>query len=75
LFLLVNPLYDLLARRAIADIPCEALVLTATAFALRFWQSAPCPAGSDHGVGSGPFWGSEFSRAWRSWPSSTESLP
>ena len=38
LLVLVNPLYHLLARRAIADIPCEALVLTATASALWFWQ-------------------------------------
>ena len=46
LLLLVNPLFHLLARRAMADIPCEALVLTATASALWFWQrtlSGPNP--------------------------------
>jgi 4-amino-4-deoxy-L-arabinose transferase-like glycosyltransferase len=38
LLVLGNPLYSLLARRAVADIPCEALVLTATASALWFWR-------------------------------------
>jgi 4-amino-4-deoxy-L-arabinose transferase-like glycosyltransferase len=38
LLLLMNPLYHLLARQAMADIPCEALVQTATVSALWFWQ-------------------------------------
>jgi hypothetical protein len=38
LLLVVNPLYRLQARRAVADVPCEALVLSTTAVALWFWQ-------------------------------------
>jgi 4-amino-4-deoxy-L-arabinose transferase-like glycosyltransferase len=38
LLLVVNPLYRLHARRAVADVPCEALVLSTTALALWFWQ-------------------------------------
>jgi hypothetical protein len=38
LLLVVNPLYRLHARRAVADVPCEALVLSTLAVALWFWQ-------------------------------------
>jgi hypothetical protein len=38
LLLMANPLYGLLARRAMSDVPCEALLLTALAFAFWSWR-------------------------------------
>lgn len=37
IFLLINPLYGLLARRAMSDVPCEALAIGSLACALRAW--------------------------------------
>lgn len=37
--LMVNPLYGLLARRAMSDVPCEALIVGSLAFGLAAWLS------------------------------------
>lgn len=39
LFLMVNPLYRLHARRAMSDVPCEAFLLLALMFALWAWKN------------------------------------
>jgi hypothetical protein len=38
LLLVINPLYRLLARRAMSDVPCEAFLLAALFFALWGWK-------------------------------------
>jgi 4-amino-4-deoxy-L-arabinose transferase-like glycosyltransferase len=38
LLLLINPLYGLLARRAMSDIPCESMVIGSVAFGLIAWR-------------------------------------
>lgn len=43
--LAVNPLYRLLARRAMSDVPCEAFMLLTLALAMTGWRLAEQPRG------------------------------
>ncbi len=70
LLLMINPLYRLHARRAIADVPCESLALAALAVGLLGWREVLAGRwGVVRGPSARPRRGA--SPGWRCWASST----